>query len=53
MKGTYHFLEYVENLDSHYSDNGTLYKEDQYPKGIEDLLSNKFSEQKDLQKTNN
>lgn len=53
MKGTYHFLEYVENLDSHYSDNGTLYKENQYPKGIEDLLSNKFSDQKDLQKTNN
>ena len=53
MKGTYHFLEYVENLDSHYSDNGTLYKEDQYPRGIEDLLSKKFSEQENLQKTNN
>ena len=53
MKGTYHFLEYVENLDSHYSDNGTLYKEKQYPKGIEDLLTNKFTEQGDLQKTNN
>lgn len=53
MKGTCHFLEYIENLDSHYSDNGTLYKEDQYPKGIEDLLTYKFTEQNDLQKTNN
>ncbi len=50
MKGSCHFLEYVENLDSHYSENGTLYKEDKYPKGIEDLLSNKFSEQKEIQK---
>jgi hypothetical protein len=53
MKGTYHFVEYVENLDSHYSDNGTLLKEDQYPKGIEDLLTNKFAGRKDIQKTNN
>ena len=53
MKGTYHFLEYVENLNSHYSDNGTLVKEDQYPKGVEDFLSYKFSEQSDLQRINN
>lgn len=53
MKGTYHFLEYVENLNSHYSDNGTLIKEGQYPKGVEDFLAKKFSEQSDLQKINN
>lgn len=50
MKGTYHFLEYMEYLDSHYSDNGTLLKEDQYPKGIEELLAKKFAERKDIQK---
>lgn len=53
MKGTCHFLEYVENLNSHYSDNGTLLKEDQYPKGVEDFLAKKFSEQSDLQRINN
>lgn len=53
MKGTYHFLEYKENLDSHYSDNGILQKEDQYPKGIEELLTNKFTKRKDVQKTEN
>jgi len=51
IKGIYHFLEYVENLDSHYTYNGTLYKENQYPKGIEDLLTYKLSESNDVQKS--
>ena len=53
MKGMYHFLEYVENLDSHYSDNGTLIKEKSYPRGIEDLLTNRFEKMGGLQKINN
>lgn len=50
IKGNYHFLEYVEHLDSHYTDNGSLYKENRYPKGIEDLLTYKLSES-NIQKT--
>lgn len=52
IKGSYHFIEYLENIDSHYTDNGSLYKESHYPKGIEDLLLKKFSETDDIQKVN-
>lgn len=52
-KASYHFLEYMENKDSHYTENGTLYKESKYPKGIEELLVMKFNNTDEIETVSN